>query len=84
MFPWYSSAMLAFESNHVVGLRLMKLTRGGGDASHEAHLMISEKIAAAFDAAENAAQTYHCRSLSRTPHRQCDPPRRLVPRFAII
>jgi hypothetical protein len=47
-------------------------------------LMISEKIAAAFDAAENAAQTYHCRSLSRTPHRQCDPPRRLVPRFAII
>jgi hypothetical protein len=52
MFPWYSAAMLALESNHVVRLRLMKLTGGGGEASREAHLMISEKIAAAFEAAE--------------------------------
>jgi acyl-CoA hydrolase len=52
MFPWYSAAMLAPESNHVGGLRLMKLTGGGGDARQEAHLMFSEKIAAAFEAAE--------------------------------
>jgi hypothetical protein len=52
MFPWYSSAMLILESSSVVGLRLTKLTRGGSEAGDEANLMITEKIAAAFEAVE--------------------------------
>jgi hypothetical protein len=52
MFPWYSSAMLVLESNRVIGLRLTKFTRGGSEASAEANLMVNEKIAAAFEAAE--------------------------------
>ena len=52
MFPWYSSAMLALESNYIVGLRLVKLTRDGDEAGQEAHLMLSERIATAFEAAE--------------------------------
>ena len=52
MFPWYSSAMLILESSGVVGLRLTKLTRGGSEAGDEAHLMVTEKIAAAFEAVE--------------------------------
>jgi hypothetical protein len=39
-----SLAMLAVESNHVVGLRMMKLIGGGRVARREAKLMISEKI----------------------------------------
>ena len=45
-----SLAMLAVESNRVVGLRMMKLMRGGGGARREAKLMISEKIDAAAKA----------------------------------
>ena len=45
-----SWAMLAVESNHVVGLRIMKLMRGGRGARREAELMISEKINAAAKA----------------------------------
>jgi len=52
MFPWYSSAMLILESSSVVGLRMTKPTRGGGEAGDEANLMITEKIAAAFEAVE--------------------------------
>jgi hypothetical protein len=52
MFPWYSSAMLVLESNRVIGLRMMKFTRGGSQAGHEAHLMVAEKVAAAFEATE--------------------------------
>ena len=52
MFPWYSSAMLVLESNRVIGLRLAKFTRGGSQAGHEAHLMVDEKVAAGFEAAE--------------------------------
>ncbi len=51
MFSWYSSAMLVLESNQVVGLRLMKLARGGSEAGSEANLMVTEKIAAAVEAA---------------------------------
>jgi hypothetical protein len=39
-----SLAILAVEANHVVGLRMMKLMRGGRGARREAKLMISEKI----------------------------------------
>ena len=45
-----SSAILAVEANHVVGLRMMKLMRGGRGARREAKLMISEKIDAAAKA----------------------------------
>jgi len=50
-FPWFASAMLAMESGEVVRLRLEKFARGEADAGHEAHLMINEKIDAAFEAA---------------------------------
>jgi hypothetical protein len=45
-----SLMMLAAEANHVVGLRVMKMMRGGRGARHEAELMISEKIDAAIEA----------------------------------
>jgi hypothetical protein len=50
MFPLYSAGMLAVESNWVVGLRWMKLARGGSDAQNEALLMLDEKIEASFEA----------------------------------
>jgi hypothetical protein len=46
----HSLMMLALETNHVVGLRLMKLMRGGKRARRESQLMINEKIDAAFKA----------------------------------
>lgn len=48
--PWYAMMMLAIESNSVIGLRLVKLAGGGTDAHHEAHLMVGEKVGAAFEA----------------------------------
>ena len=48
--PFYSTAMLALESCDVIGLRLAKLMSGGRDAHDEAHLMMSEKINAMFEA----------------------------------
>jgi hypothetical protein len=50
-FPWFAGAMLAMESSEVVRLRLEKFARCEADAGHEAHLMVQEKIAAAFEAA---------------------------------
>jgi hypothetical protein len=47
------SMMLAVESSGVVALRMMKLMSGGSDALNEAHLMISEKVDAAFEATAN-------------------------------
>ena len=50
----FSSLMLlAAEANGVVALRMMKLMRGGRSARHEANLMVSEKISAAFEATAN-------------------------------
>jgi hypothetical protein len=48
--PWLSGMLLAFEASEVVRLRLMKIASGGDAASDEAHLMISEKVTAAFEA----------------------------------
>jgi hypothetical protein len=42
--------MLAIESSGVAALRMMKLMSGGSDTLREAHLMVSEKIDAAFEA----------------------------------
>ena len=50
-FPWLASTMLAFEACEVIRLRLTKFASADDDAEHEAHLMVSEKIAAAFEAA---------------------------------
>ena len=45
-----SMVMLAAEANGVVGLRMMKLMRGGKRARSEADLMVREKIDAALEA----------------------------------
>jgi hypothetical protein len=44
-FPWAAGAMLAVEASEVVRLRCEKLSHGD-----EAVLMVSEKVAAAFEA----------------------------------
>jgi hypothetical protein len=48
-FPFHSTMMLGFESGNVIGLRMIKLTRGGTDAMNEMHLMVREKVQAAFE-----------------------------------
>ena len=53
LFPFYSSMMLGLESGNVIGLRMLKLARGGGDALSEVHLMIGEKVNAAFESSTN-------------------------------
>ena len=52
-FPFYSSMMLGLESGNVIGLRMLKLACGGGDALNEMHLMIGEKVNAAFESSSN-------------------------------
>ena len=49
-FPWYAGAMLAVEASEVVRLRCEKLSHGDQAAGDEAMLMVSEKVAAAFEA----------------------------------
>lgn len=49
----YSTMMLGLESSHVIRLRMLKLTSGGSDAFNEMHLMISEKVDAAFESGAN-------------------------------
>lgn len=49
-FPWYAGAMLAVEAGEVVRLRCEKLSHGDQAAGDEAMLMVSEKVAAAFEA----------------------------------
>ena len=47
---WFAATLLAWEAANVVGFRMTKLA-GGGDAAYtEAHLMISEKVAAGMEA----------------------------------
>jgi hypothetical protein len=52
-FPWFASAMLAMESCEVVNLRLLKFADHDADSEHEATLMVSEKMFAAFEAGAN-------------------------------
>jgi hypothetical protein len=49
--PFLNLAMLGLESQSVIWLRLMKLGAGGNGAKTEAELMVSEKVAAAMQAA---------------------------------
>ena len=55
MFGWWTltmdTAMLALESQQVIGMRLAMLDTGGTAAQAEAERMVTEKIAAAGEAA---------------------------------
>jgi hypothetical protein len=42
--------LLAIESTSVMAMRTVRLMSGGAAATHEARLMVSEKIDAAFEA----------------------------------
>jgi hypothetical protein len=48
--PFYSTVFLAFESGNVIGLRMMKMMSGGSGSHDEAHLMVTEKVHAMFEA----------------------------------
>ncbi|WP_237482741.1 hypothetical protein [Lichenibacterium dinghuense] len=50
LFPWYAVTMLAFESNGVIALRMLKMASGGREARAEADLMVSEKVDALIEA----------------------------------
>jgi hypothetical protein len=47
---FHSWMMLGIEANRVIGLRVMKLMRGGRSARREAKLMVTEKMDAALEA----------------------------------
>ncbi len=44
------AAWLALEAQHVIALRLLTLARGGPKAAHEAERMLTEKVAASYEA----------------------------------
>jgi len=48
--PFYSAMSLALESGNVIGLRMMKMMSGGSGSQDEAHLMVTEKVQAMFEA----------------------------------
>ncbi len=48
----FESAMLAFESQQVVAMRLTKFAMGGPDVQREAELMVSEKMASLAEASK--------------------------------
>jgi hypothetical protein len=50
MFNPFAVAMLAFEAQRVVELRLVKMSWGGAAAQAEASQMVSEKISASIEA----------------------------------
>jgi hypothetical protein len=50
IFPGYEATMLALEANGVIGLRSIKIARGGVDAVQEINLMVHEKVDAAAEA----------------------------------
>lgn len=53
--PFFDAAMLAFEAQEVIGLRLAKLAQGGMAANTEALQMIEEKFCAVARAASMTA-----------------------------
>ena len=57
--PFFSlavkSALLGFEAQQVIALRMLRLAAGGAVAETEMHRMISEKMLAAAAAATDAA-----------------------------
>lgn len=56
--PWlqfFDIARLAFESQHVIGMRMMRLAGGGSTAQREMQRMVVEKTAAMWKAQGIAA-----------------------------
>ena len=51
---WFDAAMLGFESQQVIWMRIMKIARGDEAACSESQLMFTEKILAAMDAGGQA------------------------------
>jgi hypothetical protein len=51
--PFYSTFFLALESGNVIGLRMMKMMSGARGSHDEAHLMVTEKLHAMFEASVN-------------------------------
>ena len=49
------TSMLALECQQVIGLRVMKFTLGGPEASREANRMVAEKVTAFGEAAAKVA-----------------------------
>ena len=47
----FDAFMLAFDANRVIGLRIARLMLGGKRSQREAKLMVTEKMAAAVEAA---------------------------------
>jgi hypothetical protein len=80
----HSLMMLALEANHVVGLRLMKLMRGGKRARRESQLMINEKIDAAFKAGASIMAGASANTVVRGYRRRVAAnAKRLSPRWAV-
>jgi hypothetical protein len=50
------AVMLGFETHRVIGLRLMKLSRGGSEAGAEALRMVTEKTTALAEAGMTLAR----------------------------
>jgi hypothetical protein len=50
--PWFSLALLAIESNHVIALRCARLACGGPGAAPELTRMITEKMQEGVAAAQ--------------------------------
>jgi aromatic ring-opening dioxygenase catalytic subunit (LigB family) len=51
MLLWYATMSLAIEAGGVIAARLSRISLGGTDGAAESHLMVTEKISAAFEAA---------------------------------
>jgi len=82
---FYSTTMLALEPCNVINLRLTKLMAGTSDSRDEAHLMVSEKVHAMFEAgaslmagAPQAAWLIDTASMSPQMRNDC---RASTPRF---
>ena len=60
------AALLGFEAQQVIGLRLLRIAAGGEGASFETGRMVTEKIAAFGEAAEiSEIMTYDPRPATR-------------------
>ena len=60
MFIWYPAMMLAIEAGGVFNQRLGRIWMGGTDGAFESRLMVTEKIAAGFEAATILARGGNC------------------------
>lgn len=67
---WIALAALSVEAQQVIWLRSLKLAAGGAAAQTEAGLMVSEKFAAATDAALRLARGGSPDSLVRAYRRR--------------